>query len=908
MGVLAPVPALAASPDRAPEEGSPTVSLTDSNGDTITDGLQALMDDADPVDSIEVVVVLGDETAAGRSEQSLPDQALRYRYQLIPAFSAGLNKGQIIALSKQPGVVRVEEDFTVSISNNGASADFGTALARTNYGVDGTGVGICVTDTGLDPGHEQLDDVGKIAGWFDSINGSATPNDGHGHGTHVAATAAGSGTGGANAALYQGAAPGATLYGAKVLDNSGFSVGSSIAQGVDWCAAQTGVDIISMSLGSDTPSDGLDSLSLTVNAAVDAGKIVVIAAGNAGDGKSSIGSPGAAEKAITVGAVAGWSLPVAASNHSDGVYLASFTSRGPILATPSYIKPDISAPGVSITSAEAGSTGDYDTSSGTSMATPFVAGAVALMLDADGTLTDADVKSILSATSKDRGPAGKDNDWGWGLIDGLAVVAEASADASYTPTPFPTYTSISGSVADNGLWQYAFDLTAADLNIPIAATILIDGELVCTLDIGPLGCFRWEWDPDLDARLLDPSSTEIATSTCVVGSCGFIGRQETLDAMPTTAGTYTIEVFPWEGTETGGDFDVYLSRGPLDPPPPSVPLAEISISKSANQIVASGGTATFTIRVENTGDVNLLNTAVADVLVADCARDILEVRELWNGKVAVGWLLKPGESFSYTCTEPGVTGGFVNSATASASTSASGVPVEDTATAAVEVADIDITKTVTSGLPVPNGSVVSFQITVVNTGEVNLLDTAVTDVLVSDCARDNLEVRALSNGKVAVGWLLKPGESFSYTCADTVTGAFTNVAGVSATASGIPVSDSDSAVVTVVNPAITVEKTPDLQPSSAAVSFTITVTNTGDVNLLNTAVADAASPVCTRDVAAVRLLSNGKVAVGWLLKVGESFTYVCDVGVAAGFVNTAIASAWWQGHMVDDSDTATVQP
>ena len=80
-----------------------------------------------------------------------------------------------------------------------------------------------------------------------------------------------------------------------------------------------------------------------------------------------------------------------------------------------------------------------------------------------------------------------------------------------------------------------------------------------------LGCFRWEWDPDLDARLLDPSSTEIATSTCVVGSCGFIGRQETLDAMPTTAGTYTIEVFPWEGTETGGDFNVYLSRGASRP-------------------------------------------------------------------------------------------------------------------------------------------------------------------------------------------------------------------------------------------------------------------------------------------------------------------------------------------------------
>jgi len=212
---------------------------------------------------------------------------------------------------------------------------------------------------------------------------------------------------------YRGVAPAATIYATKVLNSSGTSVADSVEQGLAWCVAQAGVDIISMSLGTASGSDGLDVLSQAVNAAVEAGKIVVVAAGNAGDAPETVGSPGAAEKAITVGAVAEWSAPTAEANHSNGIYLAPFSSRGPTLGDAPLVKPDIASPGVAVTSASAGSTSGYATGSGTSMATPFTAGTIALMLQANPSLTYTDVSNLLAATAQDRGLVGKSNQWGW---------------------------------------------------------------------------------------------------------------------------------------------------------------------------------------------------------------------------------------------------------------------------------------------------------------------------------------------------------------------------------------------------------------------------------------------------------------------------------------------------------------
>ena len=159
----------------------------------------------------------------------------------------------------------------------------------------------------------------------------------------------------------------------------------------------------------------------------------------------------------------------------------------------------------------------------------------------------------------------------------------------YEPTVFPAYTAIAGTVADDGLWSYTFDLGAGDLTVPIAATIIIDGAVECVLDVGPFGCFAYAFLPDLDARLLDLGATEIAASTCVVGDCGKVGRQETLAAMPTTAGTYTIEIYPWEGSPNdgeGGDFDVYLSSGPDGSTPPPVVGSSVGFSGDDRVVVA----------------------------------------------------------------------------------------------------------------------------------------------------------------------------------------------------------------------------------------------------------------------------------------------------------------------------------
>src|SRR2546423_5810815 len=136
---------------------------------------------------------------------------------------------------------------------------------------------------------------------MDLVNGRPTPYDDYGRGTGVASIAVGDGIGpGPIAGLMKGVAPAAALSAAKVLDASGSGDDSLGILGIQWCADRASVDVISLSLGSDVPSDGLDGLSQAVNAAVlEKGKIVVAAAGNAGDLPGTIASPGSAVEAIT---------------------------------------------------------------------------------------------------------------------------------------------------------------------------------------------------------------------------------------------------------------------------------------------------------------------------------------------------------------------------------------------------------------------------------------------------------------------------------------------------------------------------------------------------------------------------------------------------------------------------------
>lgn len=589
--------------------GARAVHLADRDGDRISDGLQASLATARPGDLFRVVAAFSGPGNAAIVRQAVGPFALHREFRIINGFAATMTAAQIRALSQHAGVFRIEEDFPVSIKLDASRHDFGADAARAAFGFTGTGIKGCIVDTGVDPNHEQLSNV---AAFVDMIDGATLAYDDHGHGTHVASIAFGDGTGGAGADPYRGVAPGVAIHAAKVLDKSGSGSDSGVIAGIDWCVAQ-GVHIISMSLGSAASSDGKDALSRASNAAVAAGVVVVAAAGNSGDEPGTVGAPGAAAEAVTVGACADWSAASGAPNHSDGIYLAPFSSRGPTLDN--RVKPDVCAPGHAITAAKAGTVAEYVTYSGTSMATPFVAGTVALGLQAalqSGPATPAAMRQHLEATAQDRGPAGKDNDWGAGLVDAYAFVARIKGLTGYQPTVFPQYQRIAGNVTTHGLWTHEFTLGQGELGVPIGATVTIDGQVKCMLSLLGL-CFSAQWDPDLEARLVDPRGVVLAQGTCLAGSeCGGIGRQESIHAMPSVAGAYKIQVYPADDSGNqgkGGSFFLDLSRGPLGSAAgnsyPAMHVGTLTASTTGNK---TGWKATVTITLHD-ADHQRLNSA-----------------------------------------------------------------------------------------------------------------------------------------------------------------------------------------------------------------------------------------------------------------------------------------------------------
>jgi len=593
--------------------------LADRDGDHLSDGLQARLATLQPDAAVDVVVSFSVPVSPAAAQQAVGAFRLKREFQVIHGFAATMRAAQAQALATHPGVFRVEADVAVHAVLDAADRDFGTQAARglTTAGLRGTGVGICVIDTGADPKHEQLDS--KIQGFMDLVKNSPTAYDDHGHGTHVSAIAAGDGVGVVDptlAALFHGVAPGAGLYAAKVLDANGSGALSVIIGGIDWCVQQQDVHILSMSLGTAEASDGQDALSLAVNNAVTTyGRAVVVAAGNSGSDPQSIGSPGAAAQAITVGAAAEWSAPPGTDRRSQGVYLAPFSSRGPTLAN--LRKPDITAPGVTITSAQAGTGSGYVTYSGTSMATPFVAGTLALALEAKSTLTPTELKQLLFDTAQDRGASTStvdksDNDWGAGVLDGYAFVGGALG-LTVPPHAFPRNTTLAGSVGTNGIWEYSFEVT--ETSQPIAATVLLSGQPICVLGFGNI-CFAEEWSPDLDARLLDPAGNEIASSGCAgFGDCAGLGRQETLYAMPAVTGSYRLQVFPYAGSPNdgkGGNFVVDLSASTSEalPPPPVLPTLHLGALSGLGSPSGGKWRATATITVHNASHGGLAGATV----------------------------------------------------------------------------------------------------------------------------------------------------------------------------------------------------------------------------------------------------------------------------------------------------------
>jgi subtilisin family serine protease len=284
-------------------------------------------------------------------------------------------------------------------------------------GFDGKGVTVAVLDTGVDATHPDLTDrVTEQVNFSDAKDAV----DHFGHGTHVASTVAGSGA--ASGGKYKGVAPGAKILSGKVLNDSGSGLDSWIITGMEWAAKNA--KVVSMSLGGGA-TDGTDPLSQAVNRlSAQYGTLFVIAAGNSGIlGAETVATPGAADAALTV----------AASGKTD--VLAYFSSRGPRTGDHA-LKPEITGPGVSIVAARAAGTfpeipaGDkYVGMSGTSMATPHVSGAAAIIAQEHPDWTGEQIKALLTGTAKQLS-AGTVYDQGAGRLDvGRAATQKLTASA-----------------------------------------------------------------------------------------------------------------------------------------------------------------------------------------------------------------------------------------------------------------------------------------------------------------------------------------------------------------------------------------------------------------------------------------------------------------------------------------------
>tara|TARA_B100000287_G_scaffold29355_1_gene27619 strand:+ start:1274 stop:2428 length:1155 start_codon:yes stop_codon:yes gene_type:complete len=305
---------------------------------------------------------------------------------------------------------------------------------ETISGLDGSGVVVCVVDSGIDLSHPDLRGV-VLGGWMDAINGQADPYDDEGHGTAMSGIIVADG--GLN-----GIAKGVELLVAKAINETGVGSDEGVSQSVDWCV-QRGADIISLSLGGAQGfGSGLfttDQLEQSVEDAMDNGVFVIASAGNDGqDDDGDVGSPGSVEDVICVGGVTRTGSIWSGSSKGD--------NNGRIWPNPILprsdpdMKPEVVAPGHEVPVLMAGGTGNsewWGWSSGTSASTAWVSGALALLLQqnpelqregSDGRQSIEAVKdALMQGSDMAEGQSEHDDHYGYGLIRVDLLIDQFSA-------------------------------------------------------------------------------------------------------------------------------------------------------------------------------------------------------------------------------------------------------------------------------------------------------------------------------------------------------------------------------------------------------------------------------------------------------------------------------------------------
>jgi hypothetical protein len=450
--VLATVPVGNSSTEPL-EDGWWVETTVDRDGNGIGDMIEVHQKNPYFLDADKTLPLIVDfDHTPGQEEISMLTTQVNFKHQWtlegIDALAGRMPVGDIITASQLPGVVMLELDGILEVTNGDAAVLHGVDTVWQDTGYDGAGSTVAIIDTGIDGNHSSLDDQDddpttndpKVIAFYDPVNNPSLTNgtevfayDDQGHGSHCAGTTAGTG-----APTYDhiGMAPQASLVGVKVLDAGGSGSFATVMAGMEWTVENRykfNIRAASMSLGGpgaiEWTSSEEDSVNRYANEMVRAGIALFIAAGNTAV-SAQIGTPGSAEDAITVGAL------------DKNSAIAVYSSQGP--TEEGRIKPNIAYVGSNVMSV-AFNTGDqYTDMSGTSMATPGAAGVAALMLQANPDLSPFDIRNIMQETAtyrqcaymlanepclEDAIPKNRQNNvYGHGEVRALDAVLEAAQE------------------------------------------------------------------------------------------------------------------------------------------------------------------------------------------------------------------------------------------------------------------------------------------------------------------------------------------------------------------------------------------------------------------------------------------------------------------------------------------------
>jgi subtilisin family serine protease len=372
------------------------------------------------------------------SQRTLTGEKSLSKYKFfwnMNGFMAQATPETVVEIADRPEVKKIHLDRTIKLLPTRRVAGREEA-GKFTYGLEKIGVPelrssrseitgkdviVGILDTGIDPEHSDL--KGKMIAYKDFTSSSTKPSDEHGHGTHVAGTI----SGGDASGTHIGVAPSVKLVIAKVFSASGSATLSGLLRAMEWIVDPDGDPktndrprVVNNSWGGGAQSDIKDDpFYQAVQTWVEMDIFPSFAAGNEGPSAETIGSPGCLPNAFAVGAT------------DDADKIARFSSRGPVEMVidgkrTKYTKPDISAPGVNIYSSLPD--GQYEAWSGTSMATPHVTGAIALLYQIKPDLTIQQVRDLITKTSQDLGQQGMDDSFGHGRMQINATVDQIGSE------------------------------------------------------------------------------------------------------------------------------------------------------------------------------------------------------------------------------------------------------------------------------------------------------------------------------------------------------------------------------------------------------------------------------------------------------------------------------------------------